>query len=75
MKFHQTYYFNWLLIVWDNLAKKLNLLVQGKKIQRGFYLLTISSAYYFLKAHLRHIIKSQKESQNRMTQGFLTIFA
>ncbi len=33
---------------------------------------TIFSAYYFLKLHLHHFskIKSQKESQNSMNQGF-----
>ncbi len=33
---------------------------------------TNSSAYYFLKLHLHHFskIKSQKESQNSMNQGF-----
>ncbi len=37
---------------------------------------TIFSAYYFLKAHLHNFskIKSQKESQNRRTQGFSYYF-
>jgi hypothetical protein len=38
---------------------------------------TIFSASYFLKLHIYHLskIKSQKQSQNRRNQGFLTIFA
>jgi hypothetical protein len=37
---------------------------------------TIFSAYYFLKVHLHHIskIKSGKESQNSMNQGFSYYF-
>jgi hypothetical protein len=37
---------------------------------------TIFSAYYFLKVHLHHFskIKRQKESLNRMNQGFSYYF-